>query len=353
MRAAPAATRPRRTEAAAFACPRRRFLHAAGVASLGVLVGCARLPWQAQAPARVPRVGFLSDGSPTGPGAPWDQAFADGLRERGYVEGQNIQVEWRYLEAKPEQAADLVAELIQLPVDVLVIRGVALLQAATAATDTIPIVMTTSTDPVGTGVLVPSLARPAGNVTGLSTMQAQLSGKRLQLLKESVPTASRVGMFWNPDDPGGVRSWEEATSAASVLGLTLQSLEVRGAEDFDRVAAAGVAERPDALLVSGGTVFLRLGPRMQDFVAQNRLPAMYAVSDPARGRGLMAYSPNFADLHRRAAYYVDRILKGAKPADLPVEQPMLFDFVINLRTAEALGLTIPEKVLIQATEVIR
>jgi putative ABC transport system substrate-binding protein len=270
-----------------------------------------------------------------------------GLRDLGYAEGQNLAIEWRYSEGKVERFADLAAELVRLQVDVIVTMSTPAALAAKQATQTIPIVMVYVADPVGTG-LVASLARPGGNLTGVSDMATALSAKRLELLKEAVPTLSRVAVLWNAADPGMVLRFREIEAAARVLGVTVQSHEVHSPQDFERAFTAMTREHPDALFVVAEVLTLSHRCQVLDFAAQNRLPAMYEFGVFAREGGLMAYGPKLTDSFQRGAYYVDRILKGTKPADLPVEQPMHFELVVNFKAAEALGLTIPPHLLVLA-----
>lgn len=328
---------------------RRQVLQGAGVASLGVLAGCGLLAQPAQRPTRVPRIGFL-EFNQSAVAASFDEAFRQGLRDLGYVEGETITVEWKAAGSNRERLSELATELVQLPVDIIVVRGDEAARAAKDASPAIPVVMALSGDPISTG-LVASLAHPGGHVTGLSAIISQLTGKRLELLKEAVPGLSRVAAFWNPNDPPRVAEFQEAGPAARTLGLELQSLQVRTPADFDAAFAAAQAERADGLLVFAGGLNSGQAPRIVEFAQRQRLPAMFALREHADAGGLMAYGPNYLALHRRAAYYVDRILKGTSPADLPVEQPREFDFVINLKTARALGLVIPQHVLLQATEV--
>jgi putative ABC transport system substrate-binding protein len=325
---------------------RRVFLGGAGVSSAGLLVGCGRLPWQGQ--AQVPRIGYLAVTSPAG--LAFVDAFRHGLRELGYVEGQNIIVEYRDGEWSDERLPELAAELVRLQVDVIVTRAAPATQAASQATQTIPIVFTNINDPVALG-LVASLARPGGNVTGLSTLSSVTIWKRLELLKEAVPTISRVAVFWDASNPAQVLAYREAQGAAQALGLQLQSLEVETPDDLDSAFDAAVRERADGLLVLPATPVRHL-TQIVDFATQQHLPAMYNAAEFVRAGGLMAFEPQYGTINRRATYYVDRILKGAKPADLPVEQPMYFDFVVNLKTARALGITFPHEVALQITEVI-
>ena len=302
-------------------------------------------PGTAQPPAKVSRIAVLAPGCP--PPSPTLDTFLQGLRDLGYVDGQTITIEWRYSEGRAERFPDLAAELARLKVDLIVAVSTPAALAAKHAASTIPIVMVYVADPVGTG-LVTSLGRPGGNLTGISDMATDLSAKRLELLKEAVPTLSRVAVLWNSADPGMVLRFREIETAARVLGLTLQSLEVRGPDGFEWAFTAMTQERPDGLFVVAEVLTLTHRCRILDFAARNRLPAMYEFGVFAREGGLMAYGPQLTDTFQRGAYHVDRILKGAKPADLPVEQPMNFELVINLKTAEALGLTIPPHLLVLA-----
>ena len=317
--------------------------------ALGFLV--ASLAVDAQQPGKVARIGYLSPGSPT-TFTRFDEAFRQGLRELGYVEGQNIVIEYRWAERRDERLPDLAAELVSLKVDVIVAGGTPAPLAAKHATRTIPIVMSTAGDPIGSG-LVASLARPGGNVTGLSARSPELGGKRLQLLKEVVPGVSRVAVLWNAANPYAALVVRETEAAARTLGVQVQSLEVRGPDDFENALPAAIRGRAGALIVVGDPLLFSYRMRIADFAARNRLPAAYNLREFAEAGGLMAYGENLADLYRRAATYVDKILKGAKPADLPVEQPTKFELVINLKTAKALRLTIPQSVLIRADEVIQ
>jgi ABC-type uncharacterized transport system substrate-binding protein len=306
---------------------------------------------EAQQPGKVYRIGYLDGSFPSG-SANLLGAFRQRLRELGYTEGQNIVIEHRFGEGKPERLPDLVTELIHLKVDIIVVSGGTATSVAKEATRTIPIVMAAAADPVGTG-LVSSLARPGGNITGLTTISAELSGKRLELLKEALPRVSRVAVLLNSKEPGSALAWKEMEGAAQPLGMQLQSFEVRGANDFDK-AFAGVTKRQSgALMVVRGGVTNANEARIVDFAVQKRLPAMSSRSGFAEAGGLMFYGVNDADLYRRAATFVDKILKGAKPADLPVQQATKFEFVINLKTAKQIGLTIPPNVLARADKVIR
>jgi putative ABC transport system substrate-binding protein len=327
---------------------RRRFVHGAGVAGLGLLAGCGRLPGQA-AP-RIPRIGYLSlAGPPASRPAPFEQ----GLHDFGYVVEQNVVVEWRFAEFRAEALPALAAELVNLGVDILVTQATPAALAAKNATSMTAVVIASAADPVEAGLVV-SLARPGGNVTGVSEMAPQLSGKRLELLKEMVPGLARVTTLWVPGDVGSVMAWKELQEPAHTLGLTLLPIEIRGPDDVSSALEAATRDSAEAIMVLPSPILHALrGAQIADFALQQRLPTMGANPSLVQAGGLMTYSVNFAALHRRAAYYVDRILKGARPADLPVEQPTRFDFVINLKTAQAIGLTIPQHVLLQATEVIQ
>jgi putative ABC transport system substrate-binding protein len=310
-------------------------------------------PARAQQPKKVPRIGFLSGGSPSSD-APFTEAFRQGLRKLGYVEGQNIFIEYRYSEGKADRFPELAAELVGLKVDVIVVTGGGTAIAAKNATKTIPIVMTVVGDPVGTGV-VASLAQPGGNVTGLSILSPELSGKRLELLKEIVPGRTRVAVFANPNSPSLALMLKETQEAARFLRLQLQIIEVRpgssgGLEGAFRAAIKGRAEAISVLSSAG---FVSQRKKLVELAAKNRLPAIYDDREIVESGGLVSYGPDRADLYRRAATYVDKILKGRTPADLPVEQPMKFEFVINLIAAKQIGLTIPPNVLVRANKVIR
>ncbi|HZR99135.1 MAG TPA: ABC transporter substrate-binding protein [Chloroflexota bacterium] len=328
---------------------RRRFVKSAGVAGLGLLAGCGRLPWQAEAPAKIAQIGYLAANSTS----PAHQAFREGLRELGWIEGQNILIEWRLTEGREEQVPQFAAELARLPLDAIVVVETPRIHAVQQETRTIPVVMISSGDPVSNG-FVASLSRPGGNITGVSNIAPQLSGKRLELLKETIPGASRVAILWDPTDPGNLLAFQETQAAAERLAIHLQSLEVRDPGNLSGAFETATRKRADGVVIPAGPVAFNQRMQIVELTAQHRLPAMYAQGrlDVEVG-GLMWYAPSNAAVYRRAAYYVDRILKGAKPADLPVEQPREFDFVINLRTAQALGLTIPRHVLLQATEIIQ
>ena len=307
---------------------------------------------EAQQLKKIAKIGYLLPSTPAA-AAHLLEAFRQGLRELGYVEGKTLVLELRYGEAKTERLPELARELVGLKVDVIVTATDVAIAAVKRETQTIPIVMGNSTDPVGTG-FVTSLARPGGNITGLSSMSPELSGKRLELLTEVVPGLSRVAFLWNPDVRGAVLDYKEAESAAGSLRLQLQSVEVVRAEDFDRAFSAVTKERAQALMMPAANPvgFAKRG-QIASFAQKNRLPSIYAQKEYVDAGGLMSYGPNTPDMHRRAATYVDKILKGRKPADLPVEQPIKFELVINLKTAKQIGLTIPPDVLARATKIIR
>ena len=313
----------------------------------------ARSAAEAQQAAKVPRIGYLSSnlaGSPH-----MTEGFRQGLRDLGYVEGRNVVIEFRDAEGKLERLPALAAELVALKVDVIVVGGTVAALAAKQATKTVPIVFVSAVDPVTDG-LVTSLARPGGNVTGLSALAPELVGKRLEQLKQAVPGVSQVAVLWQPGALGERTEKDmrkEAEVAARALGVRLQFVEVRGPDDFDRAFSDMTRARAGALTVLGSTMLINERRRLVDLAAKNRLPAVYGLREYVDAGGLMCYGPNNADMFRRAATYVDKILKGAKPGDLPVEQPTKFELVINLKTAKALGLTIPQSVLARADEVIQ
>ena len=309
---------------------------------------------EAQQPKRVPRIGYLSGVDPARESAR-AEAFRLALRELGYIEGQNIAIEYRYTEGKRGQLPELAAELVRLKVDIIVgPSGSAPIRAAKNATKTIPIVMAGSgADPVEAG-LVESLARPGGNVTGLTLLSRELGGKRLELLKEAVPKLARVAVLYDPANPGSVLEVKELLPvAARALRLTLQPWEARVVGDFETVFAALNKERPDGLYVLGTAIMTANQNRIVGFALKSRLPSMYSNREAVVAGGLMYYGADFDDLYRRAAVYVDKILKGAKPADLPVQQATKFEFVINLKAAKQIGLTIPPDVLARANKVMK
>ena len=306
----------------------------------------------AQQPGKVYRLGYLSAGSGT-LRSPYTTAFRQGLRELGWVEGQNIVIEYRWAEGRFDRLPDLAAELVRLKVDVIVGVPTSGALAAKNATRTIPIVGVSLTDPVGLG-LIASLARPGGNVTGVSySVGTDIFGKDLELLREVVPKVRRVAVLSNPDGPAQPLTISNIKGAAQSLGLQLLLLEARGPGDFDGAFAAMTRERVGALLVVTDPVFIPHRARLVNLAAKNRLPSIFSQRADVEAGGLMSYGPNFADMYRRAATYVDKILKGARPADLPVEQPTKFELVINLKAAKQIGLTIPQSVLYRADRVIR
>jgi len=305
-------------------------------------------PGEGQQPKKVPRIGYLGTGSRSSAVV---EAFQQELRDLGYIEGQNITIEYRSTEGMAERLPNLAAELVQLKVDIIVVGGSPSTQAAKNATKTIPIVMTSVTDPVGTG-LVASLAHPGGNVTGLSNL-SELSGKQLELLKEAFPKVSRVAVLWDPANAANARLLGEMKVAAGGLRIKLQPLEIRGPDDFEPAFSAIKKEHASGLIVLRNVITYAYGPRIVDLTAKSRLPAMYPDRVLVDTGGLMSYGPNFLDMFRRAATYVDKILKGAKPGDLPVEQPKKFEFIINLKAAKQIGLTIPPNVLARADKVIK
>jgi putative ABC transport system substrate-binding protein len=308
-------------------------------------------PVRAQQPTKLPRIGYIGGASlSTSPAR--IEAFRQGLRELGYVEGKNIVIEYRHAEGKLDRLPALAAELVRLKVDIIVTSTPLATRAAKEATSTIPIVMTQDADPVGNG-FVASLARPGGNITGLATLSPELSGKRLELLKETVPKLSRVAVFGTSINPGYAQVLKEIELAAKAFKVQLQYLDVLSPKDIETAFRAAGKGRAEAILVLGSPVFFSQRAQIADLAAKNRLPATYPQSDFMDVGGLMFYGPNTIDLFRRAATYVDKILKGRTPADLPVEQPMRFEFIISLIAAKKIGLTIPPNVLVRATKVIK
>jgi putative ABC transport system substrate-binding protein len=305
----------------------------------------------AQSGTKIPRIGILQVGTPAGAGH-LSAAFKEGMRERGYMEGRQVSFEQRFGETKREQLSEAAAELVRIKVDIIVTSTDEGIAAVKQQTQTIPIVMANSTDPVGTGFVV-SLAHPGRNITGNSGMSPELSGKRLELLKEIIPSLARIAILWNPDIRGAVLDYKETESAARTLRLQLQSLEVTRTGDLDRAFAAMTTGRAEALVVPAVNPLAYSNRSEIVRLAQtHRLPSIYGERSFADAGGLIAYGPNAADLWRRAAVYVDKILKGAKPGDLPVEQPTQFELVINLKTAKTLGLTIPPSLVRRADRVI-
>ena len=335
---------------------RRQFVQRVGAVGFGLLAGCGRLPWQGQpAPRKVPTIGWLrqlsGESTDSLEPAPDEnlEAFRQGLAALGYVEGQHVVIEQRLTDQGESGLREAAADLVRLQVDVLVTRGLAATRAAQAATSTIPIVFASMPAPVGNG-LVASLARPGGNVTGLASLIGELSGKRLEFLAQVVPGLRRVAFLWDPLTAAS--NVQELQAAAQTLGVRWQVLEIRTVADYEAAFAAAGAEQADALMVGGG-MNSRNRARIVSLVARVRLPAMYPNSGFVRDGGLMTYGANPLDLYRRAATYVDKILKGTRPADLPVEQPMTFDFIVNIKTARELGITFPNEIMLQVTEVIQ
>jgi putative tryptophan/tyrosine transport system substrate-binding protein len=324
---------------------RRQVVQRMGVAGLGLVAGCGRLPWQGQAPAKVPRIGVLAAVA-----GPWE-GLRQGLVELGYVEGQNVTIDWRSTEGDASTFPAIASELVGLAPDIIVAAPSPGAVAAKDATATIPIVMVNVGDPVGYG-LVESLARPGGNVTGLSSLSPPLAAKRVELMRDVVGTLSQLAVLTNalPDLPGPRRATEDA---AAKLGIALQVLEVGAISGLEAAFATMQRDGAEALMVLEGPLSVQYRVRVVELAAQARLPALYSLKEFATAGGLISYGVNLPAMFHRAAYYVDRILKGAKPADLPVEQPREFTCVINLKTGRDLGLTIPPHVLAQATEVLQ
>jgi len=314
---------------------RREFITFVGVAAV--------LPLAASAQSKIPRIGFMGN-STAALEANLVDAFREGLRELGYEEGRNIVIEYRWAGGEYQRFSTLVAELITAKVDLIVTAGTPAALAVKKATTTVPLVMVAVGDPVGTG-LVPSLARPGGNLTGLSSIAPDLEGKRLQLLREIVPALSYVAMFVNSVNPFHVSSMRQARAAAEGMGIKLQLHDIRKTEDLDDAFTAIRNERPGALLILADRVFLHNRERIADFTKEQRLPNVNAYKEIVEVGGLMSYGPSYEDMHKRAATYVDKILKGAKPADLPIEQPSKFTFIVNLKAARALDVTVPSQLL--------
>ena len=329
--------------------------HIIGLLVIFVALAACGAAASAQQAKKVPLIGYLS---PTDPGteSARSEAIRLALRQRGHIEGQNIAIEYRYAEGKVDRYPELAAELVRLKVDIIVVAGGAgPVRAAKNATKTIPIIMLgAGIDPVEAG-LVESLARPGGNVTGLTLLSTELGGKRLELLKEAVPKLARVAVLYDPANPGNVLDVKEVLPAAArALGLSVRTWEIRAADGFEKVFAALNKERPDGLYVPGGGGLMRVNvKRIAGFALKSRLPSVYGLRQFVDAGGLMYYGADLADSYRRVAYFVDRILKGAKPGDLPVEQPTKFELVINLKTAKQIGITIPQSLLYRADKVIR
>src|ERR1041384_6903682 len=314
--------------------------------ALSVFIPILNISSQAQQPGKVPHIGFLSLSGAN------QEAFRQGLRDLGYVEGKNIAIESRTAANRADRLSVLAGELVDLKVDVIVAAGSQAVHAAQRTTKSIPIVMTSSSDPVGTG-FVASLAHPGGNITGLSILGPDLSTKRLEMLKEVVLGVSRVAVFWNPDDPAAKISLGETQDAAKAQAMHLQIVEIREASDFESAFRAANKGRARALILLPAPIVATRAKQIAELALKNRLPAISPVSEFPNAGGLMSYGANLADLYRRAATYVDKVLKGAKPADLPVEQPTKFELIINLKTAKQIGLTIPPNVLARADMIIK
>jgi putative tryptophan/tyrosine transport system substrate-binding protein len=321
------------------------------VLALCALLSAFSVPAAAQQPAKVPRIGLLIASS-SSLASPRVEAFRQGLRELGYIEGKNIVIEYRYAEGKPDRLPALAAELVSLKIDIIVTGGTSPTRAAKEATATIPIVMTQDIDPVGSR-FVASLARPGGNITGLSNFAPELSGKRIELLKEIVPKVSRVDVLGALSHPANAQALKEVKAAAEALRVKLQYLDIQNPADIESAFRAASKGRAEAALALPGAVLISHRTQITELASKNRLPTIYYATEFVEDGGLMSYAPNFVDLSRRAATYVDKILKGAKPADLPVEQPMKFELVINLKAAKQIGLTVPPNVLARADRVIK
>jgi putative ABC transport system substrate-binding protein len=306
---------------------------------------------QAQQPAKIPRVGFLAQVSSSAISARLE-AFRQGLRELGYVEGKNILIEYRYADGKLDRLKGLAGELVGLKVGIIVTAGPTATHAAKETTSVIPIVMGFDNDPVGSG-FVASLARPGGNITGLSSVAPEMSGKRLELLKEVLPRLARVAMISNSREPGNSPTLKETELAAKALGLQLEEFDVHDPQDIQPAFREASKRRAEAVLVLQSPIANSKRVQFVELATKNRLAAIYPLPEFVDAGGLMSYAPRFTDLFRRAAYYVDKILKGMKPADLPVEQPTKFEFIINLKAAKQIGLTIPPNVLVRADKVIK
>jgi putative ABC transport system substrate-binding protein len=309
------------------------------------------IPVHAQQARKIPRIGFLGSASPSTISTRIE-AFRQGLRELGYVEGKNIVIEYRWAEGKIARLPDLATELVRLQLEVIVTAGPSSTRPVKETTSTIPIVMAFDNDPVGSG-FVTSLARPGGNITGLSTLAPEISGKQLELLKEIVPRLSRVAVLGNSTNPGNAQSLKETELASGPLGVQLQSLEIRGPKDIETAFQAATKGRAEAVLVLQNPILTSQRKQLVDLMVKGRFPAIYDRGEFVEEGGLMTYAVSSTDLFRRAATYVDKILKGRKPADLPVEQPKKFEFIVNLKAAKQIGLTIPPSVLAQADKVIK
>jgi putative ABC transport system substrate-binding protein len=332
---------------------RRQFLGASSaLAGIGLLAACGMPSWPGRQAAGVPRIGYLATGTREGR-AFLTEGFLRGLREHGYEDGRDIRIEYRFSEDRDDRLPELAAELVDLKVNLIVTSGVPASFAAKRATSTIPVILAgVAADPVETG-LVASLAHPGGNVTGMSQMSTQLGGKRLELFNEIVPGLARVAVFWNPPNPLYGPVLKELAAAAATLRVELQRLEVRTPEDFAGAFEAAIRQRAQALIMPGDPLTTNRPRPLADLALRHRLPAMMEYRVFVEAGGLLTVGADLADLYRRSAAHVDKVLKGAKPADLPVEQSSKFDLIVNLKTATALGLVIPRTVLVQATEVIQ
>lgn len=335
---------------------RRQFLRrlaGLGLSAVGlsVLADCQGLPAAVPTPTETPLVAYLWLWT-EGPSRPFSESFRQGLRDLGYVEGRNITIDMRDAQGSTDQLEEIVTELVRNHVDVIVVACTPETKVAQKVTDTIPVVFAAAGDPVKAGI-VESLARPGGNVTGLSGVLLEQSAKRLDLLKEAFPHVSRAAVLWNPARPDNEPEFQAMDAAAQTLGVELLSLEVHQPEDFEGAFQTIVDANADAVLNLGDTLLSGAAPRIINFAEQQRLPALYENREYVDQGGLMSYGPNFPELHRRAAGYVDKILKGASPADLPVERVSRFEFVINLKAARAIGATLPQSVLAKADDVIQ
>ena len=327
---------------------RRQFLSLLGGAALLPLAGLDTV--RAQQSSKIRRIGFLGN-STAALEANLIGPFRQGLRDLGYQEGGNVQIEYRWADGNYQRFPKLIAELISSKVDVIVTAGTPASLAVKKATSSIPLVMIAVGEPVATG-LVASLARPGGNITGVTSIAPEMEGKRLELLREVVPGISHIAVLWNAASPVQIIQERETRAAAQVLGVKMLSLGVRTREEIEDALAAIDKERPGALLVLADRLFLHHRTRIMDFATQRRLPGVHAYRELVEAGGLMSYGPSYADMHRRAAWYVEKILKGAKPADLPVERPTKFDLVVNVKAAKAIGVTIPASFLLRADQVI-
>jgi len=319
------------------------------IITLGILLGS--LAAQAEQTGNVYRIGFLGN-STAALEANLVGPFREGLRDLGYVEGRNVLIEYRWAEGKYDRFPALIGELLALKVAVIVTAGTPATLAVKKATTSVPLVMTAVGDPVGTGI-VPSLSHPGGNITGLTAISTEMDAKRLELLREVVPSVSYIALLWNAASPLQVLAEKQVQAAAQVLRMRVLSLGVKTEEEIKSALAVMARERPDALLVLADRLLLHHRALIMDFATRHRLPGVHAYRELVEAGGLMSFGPSYADMHKRAAYFVDRILKGAKPGDLPVERPRTFELVINLKVAKALGLTIPQSVLLRGTEIIQ